>query len=158
MAPLDTGGAYAVGISSALRDVEGAPFESPDAFVALRDGIATDDARVEGARDRFEAVFDALDGAGLPRDELLVAWEIPVASEAQVLGPIRSMRAQAEVENASGVPYTIESVETDPSDHAWKVVRGCRLWASPRTGSGCRAVTSSSASARWSPISPTSNW
>ena len=124
MVPLDTGGAYAVGISSALRDVEGAPFESPDAFVALRDAIATDDARVEGARDRFDVVFDALGGAGLPRDELLVAWEIPVASEAQVLGPIRSMRAQAEVENAAGVPYTILSVETDPSDHAWKVVRG----------------------------------
>lgn len=124
LAPLAHGVRYAVGISSDLRDTEGAAFAAADGFVTLREGIPTTDDRIEGARLRYEEVFAALAGAGLPRESLLVAWEVPVASEAQVRGPIESMRAQASVLNAGGVPYTIESVETDPTDHAWKVVRG----------------------------------
>ncbi|MFT4977806.1 MAG: hypothetical protein ACI8S6_003713, partial [Myxococcota bacterium] len=124
LAPLDYDTRYAVGISSALRDTDGAPFTSPDAFVALRDDILTTDARVEGARDRYEGVFAALEADGLAQAELLVAWEIPVASEGQVMGPIRSMQAQAEALNTVEVPYVIDSVETDPTEHAWKIVRG----------------------------------
>lgn len=122
--PLAYGHRHALGISSDLRDKDGEPFQAADGFVALRDGIVTDDTRIEGARDRFEGVFAALEGQGLDRDALLVAWEIPVASEDQVLGPIRSMQEQAAALNASGIPYTIDSVETDPTDHAWKIVQG----------------------------------
>lgn len=124
LAPLTTGGRYAVGISNTLHDTAGESFAAPDGFVALRDGILTTDARIEGARERFADVFTALDTAGLTQDSLLVAWEVPVASEQQVLGPIQSMREQAAVLNESGVPYVIESVETDPTEHAWKIVRG----------------------------------
>ena len=124
MAPLDHDARYVVGVSAELRDTEGASFEAPDGFVALRDDILTDDARIEGARARFEDLFTALDGAGMAREELLVAREIPVASEEQVMGPIWSMQEQAAVENAKGVPYVISSVETDPTSHAWKIVRG----------------------------------
>jgi len=122
--PLVLGHRHVVGLSTALRDADGGLFTPPDAFVALRDGRTTTDARVEGSRDRFEDVFSALAGQGMPREELLVAWEIPVASEAQVLGPIRSMQATAAERNAEGIPYTITSVETEPTEHAWKIVRG----------------------------------
>ena len=47
-----------------------------------------------------------------------------MASEGQILGPIQSMMAAADVENDSGVPYTITSVDEDPTDHAWLVVKG----------------------------------
>lgn len=124
MAPLEHGARYAVGISGALGDTEGNAFVPPDGFLALRDGIVTDDARIEGARDRFEDLFGAIEQAGLAREELLLAWEIPVASEDQVLGPIRSMRAQAAVANGLGVPYVIDSVETEPTEYALTIVKG----------------------------------
>ena len=124
MAPLAYDTRYAVGISAALRDTEGGSFTVSDGFTALRDNIVTTDARIEGSRERFEDVFAAVEAGGIAREELLVAWEIPVASENQVLGPILSMQAQAEALNAEGIPYTIDSVETDPTDHAWKIVTG----------------------------------
>ena len=123
LAPLEHGRSYIVIITD-LRDSDGQPFTSPDGFTAIRDSILTDNDRIESARDRFEAAFESLAQAGLEREDLLIAWEIPVASEEQVLGPIRSMREQASLENAAGIPYTIDSVETDPSESAWKVVRG----------------------------------
>ena len=124
MAPLRNGGRYAVGLSNTLTDVDGTPFDSPAAFDALRTGTVTTDTRLEDARERYERVFTALDSAGIARDDLLVAWEVPVASEAQVLGPIRSMMATADIENDAGIPYTITSVQTDPTDHAWLIVKG----------------------------------
>ncbi len=124
MAPLRNGGRYAVGLSTALTDIDGTPFTSPPAFAALRDGQETTDTRLEAARERYEDVFSALADAGLARTELLVAWEVPVASEEQVLGPIRSMIATADIENAAGVPYVITSVDIDPTEHAWLIVKG----------------------------------
>ncbi len=124
LAPLELGHRHVVGLSTALQDADGGAFTPPDAFVALRDGHPTTDTRLEGARERFEAVFSALAAQGMPREELLVAWEVPLASEQQVLGPIRSMQATAAAANADGIPYTITSVETDPTEHAWKIVRG----------------------------------
>lgn len=124
MAPLRNGGRYAVGLSTSLTDIDGGTFDSPPGFAALRDSTLTTDARIEGARDRYETLFGALEAAGMARTDLLVAWELPVASEAQVLGPIQSMMAAADVENASGVPYTITSVEVDPTESAWLIVQG----------------------------------
>jgi len=124
LAPLRFGGRYAVGLRNDLLDIDGAAFTSPAGFSALRDDILTTDARIEGARDRYDDIFAALDGAGMAQADLLLAWELPVASEAQVLGPIQSMQDTASVENADGVPYTIDSVEVDPNDNAWLVVRG----------------------------------
>ncbi len=124
LAPMATGHRYVVGVSTDLRDTEGESFDVSPGFAALRDGVVTTDARLEAARDRYDDVFAALDAAGMARDALLVAWEVPVASEQQVLGPIRSMQAQAATLNAEGIPYTITSVETDPTEHAWKIVRG----------------------------------
>ena len=124
MAPLRFSGRYAVGLSSALTDTEGTAWRATPAFKALQDGTLTTDVRIEAARARYERVFSALETAGMPRADLLMAWELPVASREQILGPIESMMAAADVENAAGVPYTIGSVERNPTDHAWLVVKG----------------------------------
>lgn len=124
MAPLRFGGRYAVALTTDLVDTEGTPFTVSPGFAAMRDGVETTDPRIEGARARYDTLFSVLDTAGVPRESLLVAFELPVASEAQVLGPIQSMMAAADIENAAGVPYTIESVDVDPTDHAWLLVKG----------------------------------
>ncbi len=123
-APLEPGERYVVALTDGLVGVDGQPFDSPDAFVALRDDIVTDDARVEDLRDRYDStLFPALEQAGLPREHLLLAWEYQVASEAQILGPITSMRDQALADiDENGVPFTVDLVEQDPNERvAWLV-------------------------------------
>ncbi|NOY25611.1 MAG: hypothetical protein GXP62_07030 [Oligoflexia bacterium] len=126
VAPLEPGERYVVALTTDLVDTDGAPFTSPDAFVALRDGLTTDDDRVEGMRDRYEQVlFPALSTAGLSRQDLLVAWEYQVASREQILGPITGMRDQALATIAkTGMDYTVDDIITDPNDDVSLVVTG----------------------------------
>jgi len=124
--PLEPGERYVVGVTTALRDADGAPFDPPPAFLALRDGVPTTDERVEGMRTRYEdTLFPALETAGLRREDLLVAWEYQVASRDQALGPILSMKEQAQADmDANGIPFTVDSVEVDPNDQVAFIVEG----------------------------------
>ncbi len=125
MAPMEPGARYLVVLTQALRSADGDALTSPDAFIALRDGILTSDADVEDMRARFEGLFETAAAAGYPRQELLLAWDLQVASEEGVTGPIRSMRQQlfADIDE-QGVPYTIEDVEVDPNGDVAFIVRG----------------------------------
>ena len=125
LAPMEMGARYLVLLSDELRDVDDAPLTSPDVFLALRDDILTDDETVEGMRARYEELFEVAGQAGWARENLLVAWEIQVASSEFVLGPIRSMRSQAlEVIESDGVAFTIDSVEVDPNENVAWLVKG----------------------------------
>ena len=125
LAPMDFGARYLVVLTGELTDIDGAALPQPDAFVALRDDIVTDDSQVEALRPRYEELFAAADAAGWPRDSLHLAWELQVASEDWVLGAIRSMRDQtlADIE-ANGVPYTIDSVVLDQNENVGWMVKG----------------------------------
>jgi hypothetical protein len=125
LAPMEMGARYLVLLSDELTDSDGMSLESPDVFVALRDGIVTDDATVEGMRERYDGLFAVAEDAGWAREDLLLAWDFQVASSEFVLGPIRSMRSQAlEVIGAQGVAYTIDSVEVDPNENVAWLVKG----------------------------------
>jgi len=125
LGPMELGARYVVLLSDSLTDVDGLSLQSPDVFVALRDGIPTDDEVVEGMRPRFDAFFEVAEKAGWTREDLLLAWDFQVASEEFSLGPIRSMRAQTlELIEKQGVDYVIESVEADPNEHVAWLVKG----------------------------------
>ncbi|HEY3803090.1 MAG TPA: hypothetical protein VGL61_10815 [Kofleriaceae bacterium] len=77
-----TGGhRYAVAITKAVKGADGNDLPIPPGFAALRDGKHTDHALLEAERPRFAAVLEALDSAGYPADDLVVAWEFTVASD-----------------------------------------------------------------------------
>ena len=124
--PLVPGDRYVVGLHEDLVAVDGSSFESPAAFAALRDDVLSTDAEVESLRDRYDdALFPALEAAGFPREALLVAWEFQVASESQLLGPIKSMREQAQEAIAEdGMGYTITEIESAPTDQVAYIVKG----------------------------------
>ncbi len=125
LAPMELGARYIVLLTDELTDADGLSLESPDVFVALRDGILTDDETVEGMREDYEAIFTVAEDAGWAREDLLLAWDIQVASSDFVLGPIRSMRSQALADiEASGIDFTIDSVEVDPNDNVAWLVKG----------------------------------
>ncbi len=123
LAPMAFGARYFVVLTTELTDVSGNPLPGSPVFEAYRDGVVTDDEAIEAQRPAHEAMFEALDGFGFPRDGLHLAWEVPVASEDFALGPIRSMKEQTLADvAANGVSYTLDSVEVDPdADIAWRV-------------------------------------
>jgi len=53
----------------------------PPGFAALRDHKDTDHALLEAMRPRFGDVLEALDAAGFPEDDLIVAWDFTVVSD-----------------------------------------------------------------------------
>ena len=73
---------YAVGITNRVRARDGGGLAIPPGFAALRDHKDTDHALLEAMRPRFGEVLDALDAAGFPEDDLVVAWDFTAASDA----------------------------------------------------------------------------
>ena len=80
-ARLDGGHRYAVGITRAVKAADGGELPVPPGFAALREGKHTDHELLEEMRPRFAEVLDALDEAGYPSDDLVVAWDFTVASD-----------------------------------------------------------------------------
>ncbi len=77
------------------------------AFAALRDGVASGDPNVEARRAQLEAdVFAVLAAHGIPRDDLVLAFDFVVQSQSRLTDLIRSMRDQS---------YTwLDTVAADP--------------------------------------------
>jgi hypothetical protein len=76
-------------------------------------------------RPRYDAFFEVIEARGWTREELHLAWEFQVASEHQVLGPIRTMRDHVMDEvDPTTVEYVIDSVEVDPSDSVAYLIQG----------------------------------
>jgi hypothetical protein len=72
---------YAVGITHRVRAADGSELAPPPGFVALRDHRDTDHALLEVMRPRFADVLDALEEAGFPASDLVIAWDFTVASD-----------------------------------------------------------------------------
>ncbi|MFM2247869.1 MAG: hypothetical protein RL071_3944, partial [Pseudomonadota bacterium] len=123
--PLAFGERYAVALREDLRGADGAALPRSAPFDAWRDGVITDSDALEALRPEVDALLGALEGFGLPRAELRLAWAFTVKSEAGGTGLQRDMRAQAYAQIADdGVPYVIDAVVVDPSADVAALVRG----------------------------------
>ncbi|MFW6050370.1 MAG: hypothetical protein ACODAU_04305 [Myxococcota bacterium] len=104
----------------AIRDVvdeAGAPLPPSPAFAALRDDTPSDDPEVEGRRGHFEDIFEVLEDAGIPRDDLQLAWDFTTASRENNTRWMVHMRDEALSNYPDGVPYEVE-VRPDAADEA----------------------------------------
>jgi len=81
LARLIGGHRYAVGITTRVHARDGSDLAVPPGFAALRDHKSTDHALLEAMRPRFGDVLDALETAGFPACNLVVAWDFTVASD-----------------------------------------------------------------------------
>ncbi|RMG11722.1 MAG: hypothetical protein D6729_17610, partial [Deltaproteobacteria bacterium] len=111
---LDDATHYAVAVRG-LRYTDGSDFAPSRAFLALRDGIPTDSAVVEGRREAFETIFAALEAAGIERSSLQLAWDFTTASGTALRGDLLAMRDDAFDRLAKGAPggCTITQVDED---------------------------------------------
>ena len=87
--------------------------------------MITDSDALEALRPEVDDLLGALEGFGLPRAELRLAWAFTVKSEAGGTGLLRDMRAQAYAQiDEDGLSYVIDDVQVDPSPDVAAVVRG----------------------------------
>ncbi len=118
---LEGGKRYAVVLRRSLVDIHGEPLPMPDGFRAIVEGRTTDSAALERLRPSYDAIFAAAAAAGIPRDEVLLAWDYVTASDAWIQRPVGSM-----LETAAGfsakAPYTITSVVRGGPGDDWKLV------------------------------------
>lgn len=90
---LNPGARYAVGLRRSLKAPGGGELTSPEAFVAVRDGTPFEHPRLK--RETFEPVFTALGTAGVPREDLVLAWDFVTASDDFLTEDLLSMRDAA---------------------------------------------------------------
>ncbi len=94
-----------------LRDGSGQPIPPNPIFQDYRDGTPLP-TRAEQQRQRhMDAIFDTLQGAGVNRSDLYLAWDFTVASQQSLTGPMLHMRDDAFAKLGSGAPaFTVTNV------------------------------------------------
>ncbi|MFK7977539.1 MAG: hypothetical protein AB8C02_15490 [Halioglobus sp.] len=97
---------YIVAIRNVV-DSDGALLEPSPGFLALRDGVPSDDPIIESRRAHFEEVFDILADNGVPRSDLQMAWAYTTASRENNTQAMLHMRDDALASYPAGVPYSI---------------------------------------------------
>jgi len=86
---LDPAARYVVVITTGVKATSGADLEASDAYRALRDGVPTTSAIVEGMRAEYEELFTFLEAQGVARADTLLAWEWVTHSDDFAMGLVR---------------------------------------------------------------------
>ncbi|NVB41098.1 hypothetical protein G6O69_24880 [Pseudenhygromyxa sp. WMMC2535] len=96
-------------------DSGGELLEPSEAFAALRDDTASDEPSVDARRDLYVDIFGHLEDAGIPREDLQLAWDFSTASDANLTERALHMRDEGlGLIDPDGPDYEIAYVEYDP--------------------------------------------
>lgn len=123
-ARLRGGARYAVGIRRSLRARGGGELPMPPGFAAIVDGAETSHDRLERVRPRYDAIFAALEDAGVARDDLVVAWDFTTASDASLTADMlaaRDVALDAMGDRAANMSYVVD--EDAPVDDGAQIAR-----------------------------------
>ncbi len=100
-----------------LRRPDGSAVAASSAFAALRDDVSPLDPTLAPRRARFEEIFTLLEGAGVPRDELVLAWDFVTGSEAALHERLDRAVELALIDAPEGGTLTVDEVtERVPED------------------------------------------
>jgi len=120
-----------------LVDVGGDAIEAGDVFRAYRDRLESTVPEIEAQRDRFEAVFDDLERAGVGRDDLYLAWDFTVASQRNLSERVLHMRDDAFAMLGDAAPaFQVDLVEDDVDDRVMRRISGTFEVPNYMTGNG----------------------
>jgi hypothetical protein len=100
-----------------MVDRRGDALAPSDAFHAYRDRLDTGNPVLEAQRDRYERVFADLEGAGVRRSDLQLAWDFTVGSAEQRTRDMLQIRDDAFDRLGERAPR-FRVLESQPSDHA----------------------------------------
>jgi hypothetical protein len=104
---------YAVAITNRVRAADGDDLPVPEGFAALLDGTHTDHDLLEAMRPRFDDVLTAVENAGIAEDDLVVAWDFTVASDAYIHRDMIAARDRA-ISALDGHPIQFSITADDP--------------------------------------------
>ena len=123
-----------------LKDAQGNTIEAQPAFRAYRDGGASPleaalDPSFEARRPQMEELFQTLGAAGIPRDNLYLAWDFTIASAESLAGRMLHIRDQsfaelgdtnlADLEPQGDAPaFTVSSVTNYPTGDIARQISG----------------------------------
>jgi hypothetical protein len=98
---------YAVAVRRTLKGRAGGELAISPAFQAVLDGRSSGHARLDAAAAGYPAVFQALETAGIPRTDLVVAFDFMTADDDSIIVDQLAARdaAMAVVGDAEGVTY-----------------------------------------------------
>jgi hypothetical protein len=111
-ARLAGGHRYAVGIRTLLHARDGGPLPVSEGFKAVLADRDTGHARLDAARPRLREAITALETAGVPRTDLVVAWDFTVEpDEAALADPLAARDAALAAMGPLGanLAYTVTS-------------------------------------------------
>jgi hypothetical protein len=123
---LKYGTRYIVGIKQTLKNNLGATIKPSPAFFALRSGLSSDDARVDSRRELYENdIFPALEKAGVPRKDLLLAWDFTTNTKDDITRKMLTARDDAlERLGERGPRYRVTAVTDDYNDYIYRKIEG----------------------------------
>ena len=112
----------------AFRNIKGAggtALPAPAAFAAYRDGTDLDVGGFAARKPHMEELFGALQGAGVARDQLYLAWDFTVASSANLAQRMIHIRDDAMADlGTDGAPAFTAAPATDGASGNAAVVKG----------------------------------
>lgn len=113
---LAPGSRIAVAIRKSVRAEDGSALPVSPAFAALLDGAGAAVAHPLMTRltPRYDAIFSALEGEGVPREDLVLAWDFVTASDEFLTRDLLAMRKQAMPILANALQFTAGEVPSDP--------------------------------------------
>ncbi|MDX1649586.1 MAG: hypothetical protein R3263_07010, partial [Myxococcota bacterium] len=131
---LEPGRRYAVAVRRLVAP-DGSAVRPEPVFAAIRDGRPSTLPAVEARRPELEELLERLAGHGVRREELVLAFEFVVQSDASLTREMLSMRDQAyrwleERLDRGASTFTVDEVVevnpgcADPDEAIWREVRG----------------------------------
>lgn len=115
---------YAVGITNAVRTVDGKTPAGPPLFRPIADGKSMSDARAKAQAERMPEILKSIGAAGVDTSKLLVAWDFVTGSDEYLTSHLLSMRDQALAAGSNGIGFTITKVEENPNSDSLRIVHG----------------------------------
>jgi hypothetical protein len=131
MKALAFGGHYAVVLTTAVRLRDGSSLRSPPRFAALKEGRA-DHPGLRAWIPHYRELLDALEGHGVPRDQIALAWDFFTASDESTHRTFDHVLAATRADLPGRLDYEptyriteVEDETTNPSIHE-RVLRRVR--------------------------------
>jgi len=120
-----------------LVDKDGKVIPPGPVFLAYRDRLDTRIPTIEARRPAMEATFAALAAAGVPRNDLLLAWDFTTSSERGLAARMLHIRDVALAQLGDRSPaFTVTSVKENPTKLVARQVAGTFTVPNFLTGDG----------------------
>ncbi len=103
---------YVVVIKNSLKGADGSALDSPVFFEAILKGA--DIESMESWKEHFVRIVEFLEKQGIGKDEILVAWDFPTASERKIIGEHMFTVRETIYSMQDKITFVIDSVKDKP--------------------------------------------